>query len=436
MATTDKTKEFEELTAKFNALCDEQEKLPREGFAKVFEVLDGMEETFTPQHPYTGNEDIINKALEITGHSNDEVFCEAFKRNNQIMIEGKKIQDRGLEIIAMPECEKMEKGPQSPNEWQFVGVNFIASPELHDDINERMKDMVERGKGLFANVTDIPLEDIDEDEFDMVEVYNCQATFTKYYAELKRFGIIGYVGDEAFLNETSKKILMILLKGLATYTKENTDKQAATKNKITDTIKILDVLPHWGLFLQILILQGLCRWLESVNINEGDKGFDEVQYLYDWLWRHLAVKIIDLAFKPYNDGDKARLKPLTDYLYSTEVGRLIQGKIFSEPQQDDISLPDELNTDKAKSILQKAINKSLCDRNYKWLNSKALLAYFADRASDYLNLGKGEYDGKTKTAWKPFETLFGIRGLSGARRDYQKTGTLPDGYNDINELFQ
>ena len=51
MATTDITKELEELTAKFNALCDEQEKLPREGFAKVFEVLDGMEETFTPQHP-------------------------------------------------------------------------------------------------------------------------------------------------------------------------------------------------------------------------------------------------------------------------------------------------------------------------------------------------------------------------------------------------
>ena len=39
---------LEELQARFEALCDEQEQLPREGFAKVFEVLDGMEETFTP----------------------------------------------------------------------------------------------------------------------------------------------------------------------------------------------------------------------------------------------------------------------------------------------------------------------------------------------------------------------------------------------------
>ena len=121
---------LEELQARFEALCDEQEQLPREGFAKVFEVLDGMEETFTPQHPYTENEDIINKALEITGHSNDEAFCKAFKRNNQIMIEGKKIQAKGLEIFAMQQHEKIQEEPHSPNEWQFVPIRILAPKEI------------------------------------------------------------------------------------------------------------------------------------------------------------------------------------------------------------------------------------------------------------------------------------------------------------------
>ena len=100
------------------------------------------------------------------------------------------------------------------------------------------------------------------------------------------------------------------------------------------------------------------------------------------------------------------------------------------------TLPETLNTDKAKSILQKAIDVGFCDANYQWKKSKALLAYFADRVSEYLELGKGEYDGKTKTSWKPFESLFGISGLSGAKRDYQKTGTLPEGYKDVDNLFE
>lgn len=105
-------------------------------------------------------------------------------------------------------------------------------------------------------------------------------------------------------------------------------------------------------------------------------------------------------------------------------------------EQSGIALPNELNTDEAKLILQKAINAGLCDANYQWKKTKALLAYFADRVSECLKLGKGEYDGKIKTSWKPFESLFCISGLSGAKRDYQKTGTLPEGYKDVDILFE
>ncbi len=99
-------------------------------------------------------------------------------------------------------------------------------------------------------------------------------------------------------------------------------------------------------------------------------------------------------------------------------------------------VPIEFNTQEAIDLLQKVINNGFCDNNYKWTKSKSLLAYFADRASEYLGLGKGEYDGKLKTSWKPFEILFEMNGLSGAKKDYQRTGTLPDGYNTIDQLFK
>lgn len=101
-----------------------------------------------------------------------------------------------------------------------------------------------------------------------------------------------------------------------------------------------------------------------------------------------------------------------------------------------VNIPNELTTEGAVKLLNGAIEGGLCDIDYKWLKSKALLAYFADRASDYLGLCKGEYEGKPKTSWKPFETLFGISGLSVAKRDFQNTGSPPIGCCDVDKLFE
>lgn len=137
------------------------------------------------------------------------------------------------------------------------------------------------------------------------------------------------------------------------------------------------------------------------------------------------------------------LKALEEELLGRNAMDLQQEHPEQQPKEDnendcstDISLPEELNNENAKSIISKAIKAGLCDHNYKWLKTKSLLAYFADRASEYLKLGKGEYDGNVKTSWKPFETLFGFSGLSGAKRDYKKTGTLPDGNKDVDNLFE
>lgn len=145
--------------------------------------------------------------------------------------------------------------------------------------------------------------------------------------------------------------------------------------------------------------------------------------------------------------ERRNITDIWDYLGSYELAKKYideaipkypvheQGK-NTETVENEIALPSELDTEQAKALLQRAIQNNLCDNNYKWLKSKALLAYFADKASECLGLGKGEYDGKIKTSWRPFETLFGISKLSGARRDYQKTGTLPDGYKEVDKLFE
>ena len=102
------------------------------------------------------------------------------------------------------------------------------------------------------------------------------------------------------------------------------------------------------------------------------------------------------------------------------------------------TLPAELNTDKGRALLEKAIKAGLCDEEYNWKKSKALLAYFASKASEFLELGKGRKgnnDDRVRTSWKPFETLFKQNGLSGSDADYKKTGVLPECYEIVDDLF-
>ena len=122
---------------------------------------------------------------------------------------------------------------------------------------------------------------------------------------------------------------------------------------------------------------------------------------------------------------------------SADIGLAQQ---LSDAQVADVSpqpvIPEELRTEKAAKMFRKAISKGLCDECYHWKHSKVLLAYFADRASEYLQLSKAEQDGKKKVFWKPFETLFQVSGLSGARNTYtNKTGILPHNHKIVDAIF-
>ena len=193
-------------------------------------------------------------------------------------------------------------------------------------------------------------------------------------------------------------------------------------------------------------------------------GHDDILYIMENVAPALKARVVEAMLLSYriwlNDGivigggkTLAFLEQLKEHVsrYDSFNKALEEpGKAVQEMRKENLSnvadgfskgmelpkLPDELNSDKAKNMLQEAINMGLCDDNYKWEKTKALLAYFGDMASEHLGLGKGEYDGNAKTSWKPFERLFGVSGLSGAKRDYKKTGTLPEGYKVVNSLFE
>lgn len=105
------------------------------------------------------------------------------------------------------------------------------------------------------------------------------------------------------------------------------------------------------------------------------------------------------------------------------------------------TLPDELSTAKAKNLLMKAAKAGFItieEDKYNWNDTKALCAYFAYRASDYLLL-KVSTDSNRKryTSWKPFEQLFGVSGLAGCKNDWDNKGyDYPQGYQEIDKLFQ
>lgn len=109
----------------------------------------------------------------------------------------------------------------------------------------------------------------------------------------------------------------------------------------------------------------------------------------------------------------------------------------AEDREVETAIPVELQSKAAQAILHKAIEAGLCNEKYEWLYEHNLLAYFADYASERLHLSNAIQNGIPKVSWKPFETLFRIKGLSGYRNYYKnKSGILPEGHAIVDQIFQ
>lgn len=367
----------------------------------------------------------------------------------------KLVIDKGLSVMAsvMPEFGKQAGG------WYFVPISIIApkeAPEIQAAITSVLAADAKAGTGLFANKTQIPKEDEALDEYLCVEAYDCKGTFATYYRMLQRYNVVGK--DEALFNrlnlgnnDNGTRLLFAALKQCACIIKDNTDSPNKTRNKLNEAICCFDNVPVWGLLFQMLLLDGLCKMLESLNINEGDNGFDEAQALCDWLVEALLQKEILFCCQYYGDGDLKTLKPLCEYLCTTEAGKAVQQCVKAQyypeqretAQESPLLLPEGLHTDEAVKVFEAAIKAGYMTKQgdcYKWNKSNALLAYMCGRLyckdsietspiTKELAYKKGGYKDFPETT---ICTLFNVKNLGQSRRQMERP---PKGYTDIDRLF-
>ncbi|MBQ7690407.1 MAG: hypothetical protein IJT30_04335 [Muribaculaceae bacterium] len=455
----------------FERLCTEQEGLYRAEFEQVFAALFAADEpqraiyktafwNIAEEIPASPDTAKIAEAINNAGFAGDEDLFKDFTRYCEIVLEGKRLQQNHLaEIVRRAAPADETPRPQQGEGWRFMDLSIIAPQELHQTITSELDRQAVKGVGLWANETEPSDDDEGLDEFMCVEAYNVQCSNQPFYSDLKNYDI-----TPSLLDTGATRLLFALLKSMGDEIKSNTAEPHKVKAQIIERLRGLDDVPIWGLLFQILLLQGLSKMLEFCSLAEGDIGYQDAVLLYEWLQKRLAEKLISFTFKPWGEGDRERLKPLTDYLYSTEVGRLVQNRIFgvprladdeptastAEPQQGNQpqphqepstgrELPSELDTEQARKYFASAVAAGLMNEQYKWLASQSLLACFCREMSVNLDLGKGySSEGQKRLSWKPFEQLFGIKkgALRASYNDIQKTGQDPISIEKVNAIFE
>lgn len=233
-------------------------------------------------------------------------------------------------------------------------------------------------------------------------------------------------------------------------------KWSKTEHEAMVTAAVLELLQH--------ILEKLVKLTNYKKYQEENLHKSQVArwYVNGFTMEYNECRRYDLKH-PYKQADfmesAQRLKPSEDLelggwnvnkfrKYTVNLGRH-EGTLFYMTEHtgahDDSAssrlagreLPQELQTNESRQILEKAIAKGLCDAEFHWLKSKLLLSYFADCASGKLHLSKAEQDGKEKVCWKPFETLFGYTDLASGKNTYtNKTGKLPNEYELVDSIFK
>ena len=137
--------------------------------------------------------------------------------------------------------------------------------------------------------------------------------------------------------------------------------------------------------------------------------------------------------------------------YLTDIAKLLDNKIKTIAEtyksfkdivndtQATKTIPSVLISEKASFYFLKAIEEGLMNEKYEWIKGLQLLSCFAQKMSDFLDLGKGSNsNGNKRISWKPFEELFNIKPgkLRSNFNDIQKTGCYPSDIDVVNKIFE
>ena len=185
--------------------------------------------------------------------------------------------------------------------------------------------------------------------------------------------------------------------------------------------RIKNTLKYW------LFCGNLYETIVSKIIVKTDEARERLEKnSYSDLQQQLVETSVQNGIKKQHDWDKFFGIKISE---DDKDGKITKRKVKQ--------IPAELQTEEARLILDKAISLGLCDNEYHWQKTNSLLAYFSDCACEHLNLSKAEQDGRKKTYWKPFETLFGVSGLANYKNTYtNKTGKLPIDHEIVESIFR
>lgn len=167
--------------------------------------------------------------------------------------------------------------------------------------------------------------------------------------------------------------------------------------------------------------------LKAILLKTGDELQETMGQSGVRLWTNLNASS-SYKYDVCNDISQKYIRPLPE-----ERG--------GKPQQGSSEFPKEIDTDKGRELISKAQEAGFisCDKGkFKWERTKVLLAYFAMKATEYLNLPSRETDNGTTICLSPFEVLFqknNLKASVNAERQRNGGDFLPKGYIEVNALF-
>lgn len=199
-------------------------------------------------------------------------------------------------------------------------------------------------------------------------------------------------------------------------------------------------------FIILMEIEGVdCKIIAMVRreLNVPDPLLEEVKQAQE-TWQKVKS---ENGLELYSIDENGERVELTDEQVLKAVAlyqaALQKDQAAQEPEQAAPQLPPELDNDKAKGLLQMAIDRNIIDKSYRPANGSTheTIAYLSATLSRLLKLNKTKMrNGQNRVLWKPFKSLFGIKYLAQtySRIIDNEDGTLikfPPNYKKIDEIY-